>query len=88
MRKYGIYVEDMLSFSSYVIFYAPQQGYFFSLNSVLLCMTLTPRYASLSYAMFSGQSRGHISGYCCSIANLVYCKISTFLLHISKPCPA
>ena len=45
--------------------YTPQQRYFF-LKVMLQYITLTPSYANLSYAMFSGQSRGRISGYCCT----------------------
>ena len=39
----------------------------FFLNVMLQYITLTPSYANLSYAMFSGQSRGRISGYCCTV---------------------
>ena len=61
----------------YAIFYAiypklcyrlchiPRSSAIFFLNVMLQYITLTPSYANLSYAMFSGQSRGHISGYCC-----------------------
>ena len=67
----------MLSFSSYAIFYAiypelcyllchiPRSSAIFFLNVMLQYITLTPSYANSSYAMFSGQSRGCISGYCC-----------------------
>ena len=34
---------------------------------MLQYLTLTPSYANSSYAMFSGQSRGRISEYCCNI---------------------
>ena len=68
----------MLSFSSYAIFYAiypelcyllchiPRSSAIFFLNVMLQYITLTPSYANSSYAMFSGQSWGRISGYCCN----------------------
>ena len=71
-------IEDMLSFSSYAIFYAiypelcyllchiPRSSAIFFLNVMLQYITLTPSYANSSNAMFSGQSRGRISGYCCN----------------------
>jgi hypothetical protein len=61
----------------YAIFYAiypkicyhlchiPRSSAIFFLNVMLQYITLTPSYANSSYAMFSGQSRGRISGYCC-----------------------
>ena len=64
----------------YAIFYAiypklcyrlchiPRSSAIFFLNVMLQYITLTPSYANSSYAMFSGQSQGHISGYCCIIA--------------------
>ena len=71
------------SFSSYAIFYAiypnlcyflfhiPSSSSIFFLNVMLQYITLTPSYANSSYAMFSGQSRGRISGYCCTFNGLV-----------------
>jgi hypothetical protein len=68
----NLLLEDMLSFSCNAIFYAiypelcyllchiPRSSAFF-LNVMLQYITLTP-----SYAMFSGQSRGCILGYCCT----------------------
>ena len=62
----------------YAIFYAiypkicyhlchiPRSSAIFFLNVMLQYITLTPSYANSSYAMFSGQSRGRISGYCCT----------------------
>ena len=61
----------------YAIFYAiypklcyrlchiPRSSAIFFLNVMLQYITLTPSYANSSYAMFSGQSQGRISGYCC-----------------------
>ena len=49
---------------SYAIY--PAVVLFFFLNVLLQYITLTPNYANLSYAMFSGQSQGRISGYCCN----------------------
>ena len=37
---------------------------------MLQYITLTPSYANLSYAMFSGQGRGPISGHCCTISDV------------------
>ena len=63
---------------SYAIFYAiypklcyllchiPRSSAIFFLNVMLQYITLTPSYANSSYAMFSGQSRVGISGYCCT----------------------
>ena len=63
----------------YAIFYAiypklcyrlchiPRSSAIFFLNVMLQYITLTPSYANSSYAMFSGQSRGRISGYCCTL---------------------
>ena len=60
----------------YAIFYAvypklcyrlchiPRSSAIFFLNVMLQYITLTPSYANSSCAMFSGQSRGRISGYC------------------------
>ena len=77
----------MLSFSSYAIFYAiypelcyllchiPRSSAIFFLNVMLQYITLTPSYANSSYAMFSGQSWGRISGYCCSQIVSLYFQI-------------
>ena len=73
----------------YAIFYAiypklcyrlchiPRSSAIFFLNVMLQYITLTPSYANSSYAMFSGQSWGRISGYCC---NLICLNIDPFRL--------
>ena len=79
---------------SYAIFYAiypklcyllchiPRSSAIFFLKVMLQYIILTPSYANSSYAMFSGQSWGRISGHCCTeifsktvLYNVVYnCK--------------
>ena len=49
----------------YRLCHIPRSSAIFFLNVMLQYITLTPSYANSSYAMFSGQSRGRISGYCC-----------------------
>ena len=49
----------------YLLCHIPHSSAIFFWNVMLQYITLTPSYANSSYAMFSGQSRGHISGYCC-----------------------
>ena len=73
----------------YAIFYAiypkicyrlchiPRSSAIFFLKVMLQYITLTPSYANPSYAMFSGQSRGRISGYCCT---RTFLQIGFFLL--------
>ena len=94
-------IEDMLSLMtftpSYAIFYAiypklcyllchiPRSSAIFFLNVMLQYITLTPSYANSSYAMFSGQSWGRISGYCCmhkfKKKCLTYCNLSKISWH-------
>ena len=49
----------------YRLYHIPRSSAIFFLNVMLQYITLTPSYANSSYAMFSGQSWGRISGYCC-----------------------
>ena len=48
----------------YLLYHIPRSSAIFFLNVMLQYIALTPSYANSSYAMFSGQSRGRISGYC------------------------
>ena len=73
---------------SYAIFYAiyvPRSSAIFFLNFMLQYIALTPSYANSSYAMFSGQSWGRISGYCCmhkfKKKCLTYCNLSKISWH-------
>ena len=59
----------------YLLCHIPRSSAIFFLNVMLQYITLTPSYANSSYAMFSGQSRGRISGYCC-----IYKSVEVFLL--------
>ena len=52
------------------ICHIPRSSAFFFLNIMLEYIILTPSYANLSYAMFSGQSWGRILGYCCRINSI------------------
>ena len=77
----------------YAIFYAiypklcyrlchiPRSSAIFFLNVMLQYITLTPSYANSSYAMFSGQSRGRISGYCCRNTFLYF-----FIIFVPPTC--
>ena len=94
------HVEDMLSLMPftprYAIFYAiypklcyrlchiPRSSAIFFLNVMLQYITLTPSYANSSYAMFSGQSQGRISGYCCtySVDSIKHTVLLRILLQI------
>ena len=50
----------------YLLCHIPRSSAIFFLYVMLQYITLTSSYANSSYAMFSGQSRGRISGYCCT----------------------
>ena len=82
----------------YAIFYAiypklcyrlchiPRSSAIFFLNVMLQYITLTPSYANSSYAMFSGQSRGRISGYCCITIFICWMFLCTLTLSFTcKP---
>ena len=49
----------------YLLYHIPRSSAIFFLKVMLQYILLTPSYANSSYAMFSGQSGGRISGYCC-----------------------
>ena len=59
--RYAIFFE-----LCYLLWHIPRSSAILFLNAMLQYITLTPSYANSSYAMFSGQSRGRISGYCCN----------------------
>ena len=59
--RYAIFFE-----LCYFLWHIPRSIAILFLNVMLQYMTLTSSYADSSYAMFSGQSRGRISGYCCN----------------------
>ena len=67
------------------ICHIPRSSAFFFLNIMLEYIILTPSYANSSYAMFSGQSWGRISGYCCmhkfKKKCLTYCNLSKISWH-------
>ena len=54
----------------YLLCHIPRSSAIFFLNVMQQYIALTPSYANSSYAMFSGQSRGRISGYCCTYSIL------------------
>ena len=78
----------------YAIFYAiypklcyrlchiPRSSAIFFLNVMLQYITLTPSYANLSYAMFSGQSWGRILGYCCILSAFIHLQCEWFKVFV------
>ena len=75
----------------YLLCHIPRSSAIFFLNVMLQYITLTPSYANSSYAMFSGQSRGRISGYCCttyeschSVTNLLNLRTKKLGIEVNK----
>ena len=64
------YLLCHLSQAMLFLCHIPRSSAIFFLNIMLQYIILTPRYANLSYAMFSGQSWGRILGYCCRINSI------------------
>ena len=71
----------------YLLYHIPRSSAIFFLKVMLQYIILTPSYANSSYAMFSGQSWGRISGYCCNgeMVNLESFRIWQHFFLVSTP---